>query len=79
MMEKRYTSALFGKAFLWLLAIAVASLVEGFLLSSTEAHETFTSIAGLKDIQATIPEAAVHVDRIVEFLDFVVGIFQLAV
>ncbi|MFK8054755.1 MAG: hypothetical protein AB8F78_01440 [Saprospiraceae bacterium] len=78
-MIKRHTSSFFGKAFLWLLALSVATLVEGFLMSSTETKETHASIANLQDIPASIPEAAIHVDRVVEFVSFVVELFQLAV
>lgn len=78
-MIKRQTSSLFGKAYLWLIALSVATLVEGFLLSSTDAHESLASIAKLQEIPATMPEAAVHVDRVVEFVNFMVEIFQLAI
>lgn len=78
-MIKCQTSSLFGKAYLWLIALSVATLVEGFLLSSTDAHESLASIAKLQEIPVTMPEAAVHVDRVVEFVNFMVEIFQLAI
>ena len=68
-----------GKGFLWLIAIAVATLVEGYLLSSTEGTKTLRSLADLHEVQANMPEAAVYVDRVVELFNFVVGLFQLAV
>ena len=77
-MIKRTTSSFFGKAFLWLLALSVATLVEGFLLSTTDAHESLGTIANLQEIPANLPEAAVHVDRVVELVSFVVSLFQVA-
>jgi len=78
-MIKRHTSTIFGKSFLWLLAIAAAVLVEGFLLSSTEGDETFASLTNLQEIPANLPEAAVHVDRVMEFVNFMVSLFQIAI
>ena len=78
-MIKRQSSTIFGKAFLWLIALAVATLIEGFLISSTEAQESIASIANFQEIPANMPEAAIHVDRVVEFVNFMIGLFQLAI
>lgn len=78
-MNRKSPSTYLGKAFLWLIAVAVAALVEGYLLASTEETETLSSLANLQEIPANMPEAAVHVDRVVEFVNFLFGLFQLAV
>ena len=78
-MIKRMIPTYFGKAFLWLIAISVAILVEGYLMSTTEANETFATLVNLQEIPASAPEAAIQVDRIVELVNFVVGLFQLAI
>jgi hypothetical protein len=78
-MIKHRTPTHFGKAFLWLIAVSVATLVEGYLMASTEAKETLGTLANWQEIPASVPEAAIQVDRVVEFVNFVVGLFQLAI
>jgi len=77
-MMKRHSNTLYGKAFLWLIAIAVSLLIEGFLLSSTEKDESLTSLVNFQELPTALPEASVHVDRVVEFVNFMVGLFQVA-